>query len=208
MKKSLIAGAGVSALAFAALPFAGVLAASPTSFTDHLSVVVEGGCTIETSATGTDGSYQDRNLGATIPAGTWAILNDGAQTPTQGATMTVSCNGTDATKNWQVTITPPTSGNLTATGTSDFIAPGLAESGSSSVWAIQSNAAGGTFNSNNWETYAAAPSSETVFLKGSLASGNSGTFKPTYKVYVAPDLDPGTYTGDVIYSVSLVNPQP
>ena len=61
MKKSLIATAGVAAFAVAAVPaavFAAPADPTPTSFTDSLSVTVQGGCTIETAGTETAGSYE------------------------------------------------------------------------------------------------------------------------------------------------------
>ena len=211
MKKSLIAGAGVSALAFAALPFAGVFATAadptPTSFTDSLSVTVQGGCTIETSATQGNGTYQNRSFSNTIATGTVGYLNDSdGQGTTTGATMTVSCNGADNTKAWTVTVTPPTSGTLKGTTDSTkTIAPGNQTSGADSGWAIQSNATGGTFSSNAWATYADAPTAAAEFLKGSLAQGGSGTFNPSYQVYVGPTQAPETYIGDVVYTVTVGN---
>ena len=132
MKKLAIAGASA---VIAALPVVGVFAASDqASFTDHLTVIVNGGCTLETSATQSAGTYADRTLSKTIAAGTVGELTgtmDG-QTPVEGATITVTCNGTDATKSWAVTVTPPASGLLTSSSSS--IAPGAQVSGATSGW--------------------------------------------------------------------------
>lgn len=50
MKKSLIAGAGVAAFAFAALPFAGVFATDTTTMTDVLTITVEDTCTFDAAS--------------------------------------------------------------------------------------------------------------------------------------------------------------
>lgn len=202
MKKIIIAGASA---VLAAMPVVGAFAAADqASFTDHLTVSVDGGCTLETSGTQTSGTYADRTLSATIEAGTAEeITGQEAQTPVEGATITVTCNGADATKSWTVTVTPPTDGKLVS-GT-DYILPGDTFDGATSAWAIKSNAQSGTFSSDDWSTYAAAPTTASLFLKGSLAQGASGTFKPSYKVYVSPTQAPGTYQGDITYTVDLVN---
>ena len=202
MKKLAIAGAS---LALAAMPVVGVFAADQSSFVDHLQVTVAGGCTIETSATTGDGTYADRSFSATIPAGTVGYLNDESGTHS-GATLTVSCNGADATKAWTVTVTPPASGTLK--GTTDntkTIAPGEATSGATSGWAIKSNTGNGTYTVNTWENYKAAPTAAAPFLKGSLAQGASGTFNPSYQVFVATGQAPEVYKGDVTYTVTVGN---
>ncbi len=207
MKKSLIV-TGVASLAFAAMPIVGAFAAAnQSSFTDHLSVTVEGGCTIETSGTQTDGTYQDRSFSNTIPAGTVGYLNDSdGQGTTTGDTLTVSCNGVDATKAWTVTVTPPTSGTLKgSTDNTKTIAPGAYTSGATSGWAIQSNASvsSGSFTSNPYASYTAAPTEATTFLKGSFKQGNSGTFNPSYQVFVATGQAPEVYVGDVLYTITV-----
>ena len=207
MKKSLIATAGVAAFAVAAVP-AAVFAAdpTPTSFTDSLSVTIQGGCTIETAGTSGSGTYQNRSFSKTIATGTVDYLNDDGTGQLSGDQLTVTCNGADASKAWTVTVTPPTSGTLKGTtDSSKTIAPGADTEGATSGWAIKSNASGGTFSVNPFANYTQAPTAATAFLKGSLAQGGSGSFNPSYQVYVGPTQAPETYIGDVVYTVTVGN---
>ena len=200
MKKSLIAGAGAAAFAFAALPFAGVFADTSTSnsFTDTLTVGVKGGCTLENStAAPGDYSANDRTFTANIEAGNVGYLNatDATTPSTDQGTITVSCNTSESTKTWTVTVDVT---NLTSGANS--IIGGTATSGADSAWAIQSNATG-TTASNPFATYAAA--ADGTFL--SATADKTATFNPSYQVYVAPDQAPGTYTGTATYEITLAN---
>ena len=70
MKKSLIAGAGATAFAFAALPFAGVFAAETGTVTDNITVNIPASCTITNSNT----AVSEGEQGETTPAP--ALTND------------------------------------------------------------------------------------------------------------------------------------
>ena len=198
MKKSLIAGAGVSALAFAALPFAGVFAATSGSFTDTLTVGVEGGCTLENSTQSAAGDYtaSDRDFTADIAAGNVGYLNatDATTPSTTEGIVTVTCNTDDSTKTWTISVdvTDLTNGTQTITGGTDT-------SGATSAWAIKSNASG-TTAANPFANYAAAADT-AIFL--SATANNTVTFNPSYQVYVAPTQAPGTYEGSATYEITL-----
>lgn len=198
MKKLAIASAS---LALAAVPVAGVFAdATGPSFTDHLTVGVEGGCTLEVDPSN-PGTYADRSFSTTIDTGTIGYLNATSDsTAGSGATHTVQCNST--TGNWTVSVAVNNDDGKLMSGT-DFIAPGTTFSGDTSAWAIKSNAttSGSGTVTNNYSAYTAF--SETTFLSASAAAGNSATFNPSYKVYVAPGQAVGSYTADVTYTVDL-----
>ena len=202
MKKSILAGAGVAALGFAALPFAGVFAATSSSFTDTLNVGVEGGCTLQNSQdSSTPGVYtnSDREFTTDIAAGNVGYLNadaTGAATTTEG-TVSISCNTSDSTKSWTVAVdvTDLTNGTATITG-------GAAVSGvATSSWAIQSNASvsTGSFTSDPFSSYAAA--ADGTFL--SATADKTATFNPSYRVYIAPNQAPGDYEGSAKYTITL-----
>lgn len=198
MKKSLIAGAGVSALAFAALPFAGVFAATSSSFTDTLTVGVASGCTLENSTQSAQGDYSvsDRSFTDDIAAGTVGYLNadsTGTASTTAG-TVSIECNTEAAGDTYTVTVAID---GLTDSSTSETIAGGNYDSGATSGWAIKSNASGAT--TNPFANYTAA--SSTTFLTGNASA--TVTFNPSYKVYVAPDQEPGTYVGHAVYSIAM-----
>ena len=202
MKKSLIAGAGVSALAFAALPFAGVFAASSSSFTDTLTVNVDNGCTLTNSEQTTPGDYSnnDRDFETDIAAGNVGYLNatSASSASTDQGTITVACNTDDSTKTYTVAVdvTGLTSGGNT-------IAGGTATSGATSAWAIKSNATG-TTASNPFANYNTA--ADGTFL--TATANNSVTFNPSYQVYVSPDQAPGEYEGSAVYTVTIPSNNP
>ena len=201
MKKSIIAGAGVAALGFAALPFAGVFAATSSSFTDTLTVGVAGGCTLENSTQSGAGDYtkSDRSFTADIATGTVGYLNANATgaAATDKGTVTVSCNTDASTSTWQVSLDITDLSNGTA---ADDITGGAQTSGATSGWAIKSNATGTTTANPFGSAYTAAADT-TIFL--SATANNTVTFNPSYQVYVGPNQAPGTYTGTAVYEVTL-----
>ena len=205
MKKSIIAASAAS-LAVAALPIAGVFAATGNSFTDTLTVGVQGGCTMENAKTEdpddpvAPGTYVDRTFSDTIAAGTVGYLNangSGVVDPTSRA-FTVACNttGTTGHDTWNVTIS---AGNLTSGD--NTIAPGSTFTGDTSAWGIKSNADGTTTANPYGADYTGYTAANSTFL--SAAISNKVTFNPSYKIYVAPDQAVGDYTGVVTYTVTL-----
>ncbi len=199
MKKSIIATSAAS-LALAAMPVVGVFAAAGSNeFTDHLSVTVNSGCTLENGATEGDGDYTDRYFSKNIAVGNYAVLDAAADTDSgvtaaeSAGSITIKCNTTSGT----VTVT--SSGDTTLTGetASNTIATGAAISGSTSNWAIQSNAANAA--TDPYATYKAHVPG--TFLTAT-ASASGTTFNPSYRVYVAQGQAPDTYTGAVTYTVS------
>ena len=197
MKKLAIAGASV---VLAAMPVAGVFAeATSNSFTDTITVGVTSGCTLEkTGGTAGDYSGNDRTFTANIQAGNVGYLNaTDATTGPSGSHITVSCNTSDSTKTWTVNVdvTGLTSGGNTIGG-------GTETSGTTSYWAIKSNASvanNGSISSNPFANYAAA--ADGVFL--SATANNTVTFNPSYQVYIAPTQPEGSYTGTAVYSIQM-----
>lgn len=204
MKKLAIAGASA---VLAALPVVGVFAATgSTEFTDHLSVEVNAGCTLENNDND-DGLYVDRNFSATIATGNYAVLAAGAAATDDGV-ITIKCNVSTGTVT--VKATPANNGNLKGTtSASNIIEPGAVVSGSESGWSIKSNAtnassnpfAGSGSSAADAAYYVIAPTAETTFLT-STASASGTTFNPSYRVYVAQGQAVDTYTGSVTYVVS------
>ena len=200
MKKLAIAGASV---VLAAMPVVGTYAAQ-NSFTDTLTVTVNGGCTLQNSQDTTAGDYthSNRTFSDTIAAGTVGYLNadsTGAATTGSG-NVKLSCNSTDGTKTWTVNVAVS---GLTDSNINKTIAGGDAINGTTSAWAIKANATGlsGTAT-NNFADY--RPASNGVFLSD-VTSSTAITFNPSYRIYVAPNQDPGTYEGTATYTVTLAN---
>lgn len=204
MKKLAIAGAS---LAFAALPVAGVFAeANSQSFTDNITVTVDSGCTMETSATSGTGSYADRTFTESVVAGQKIEFGNSNETGAEDATFTVSCNTTDSSKTWSVKATASTDGASENTkaalkhGTSDYIKGGTATSGNVSSWAMKMNNSSGT---TSYTSYTEVPAAADTVVLSAGANVTGVTFRPSYQVYVAPNQAPGEYTGSVKYVVDL-----
>lgn len=211
MKKTLIAGAGVAALAAVAAPVAGVFAATSSSFSDNITVNVPDSCTIENSSTSGEGVYADRTFNEQIAAGSYARF--GAATGASAdAAMTVKCNGgATSTKTWTLKATADNAGQLKHTNNTDHIDSGpAATSGTTSTWAMKINVTSGSATTNPFSTDQPVPTvADTTALTASAASGgqvNNVTFQPEYQVYVAPDQTPGDYSGKVTYTVTVDQP--
>lgn len=188
MKKIAIASAS---LALAAMPVVGVFATTgSTEFTDNLEVTVNSGCTLENGGN-TDGVYVDRSFSKNIAVGNYAELEGSSATDT--AAITIKCNTTSGT----VTVT--SSGDVTLTGetASNTIAAGAQISGSTSGWAIKSNATNAAS-----DPYSAYKAHAVGTFLTATASAEGTTFNPSYQVYVAQGQAPDTYTGSVTYTVS------
>ena len=200
MKKSIIAGAGVAALGFAALPFAGVFAATGSNeFTDNLEVTVNSGCTLENGGSTGDGDYTDRYFSKNITVGTYQVLDAVADTDSgvtaaeSAAAITIKCNTTSGT----VTVTSSGDTALTGENADNTIATGAATSGSTSNWAIKSNA-----SNTSSDPYSAYKAHVPGTFLTATASKSGTTFNPSYQVYVAQGQAPDTYSGSVTYVVS------
>jgi hypothetical protein len=209
MKKALIAGA--ASVALAAMPVVGAFAADPatsSTFTDTINVTVKGGCTLENSQQSEAGDYSKSNRTFTkeIAAGTLGYLNADAQgvAAEDAGVVHVSCNTQDSNKAWTVSLV--VNGLTGNQATPVTIAGGDDISGPTSAWAIKSNAkiteGTNTFESNDFADYAPAVTNAT-FL--SIKSDKTAEFNPSYRVYIAPDQEPGTYTGTAVYSITLPN---
>ena len=182
MKKLAIAGASVS---IAALPVAGVFAATGTTVTDTVEVTVNSACTIE--STNASNTYS-----ATMTNG--QLKSDFGST-----TMSISCN--DAA-GWHVTAvgsgadkTDKTAINATGTGTD--IATGTATSGATSNWAMKVTGSTAT----GFTTFAAVPGSATDVAKSTVSTSQS-EIVTTYQVFISATQQADTYTGQVTYTLA------
>ena len=223
MKKSLIAGAGATAFAFAALPFAGVFAAATPAgtITDTLNVNIPAGCTIVngTDALPTDGSNPALTNSYTVEMQNGEVKTGigGTSDQTSGTTahnqISVTCNtgsGAGSEADWKLSVQGAgTAGHTTElynADATDQIVAGTETSGSASNWAFQVSKAASAaytqaYNEGNGG-YMAVPSANTDIITGSGSVSNAFTI--TYQVYVDQTQDTGTYTGAVLYT--LYNP--
>lgn len=228
MKKSLIAGAGATAFAFAALPFAGVFAAGGT-VTDNLTVNIPAACTITNSNTSVG---QGKNS-AEAPALTndyyvtmhnnelrsdigGAADSDPDATATATNQINVSCNtAADAAGGagtWKLTAQGAgADGHVTAlSGTAGDIATGTATSGATSNWAFKVTKKDTPGTGEQAVTYASGYTGDFAAVPASpmdIASGSgtvTGAFTMTYQVFISQTQATGEYTGAVKYT--LVNP--
>lgn len=222
MKKSLIAGAGVAALAMAAVPFVGAFATAEVSntLTDHIKVTVPASCSITNENADPNGPVANLNnyYAKTINNGEYAIINaDDTEAGHAAADneIGVSCNvDTGASAGWRVTaIGDGASGHETDLyeSTLDEEIPSgqtpvtAASSSASSDWSFRvvvaspATVASG-FTSN---VFTQIPASELNIATGTGPAA-AGTLTIDYGVYVDGDQPAGTYEGAVKYT--LYNP--
>ena len=188
MKKLVIAGASV---ALAAMPVLGAFAVTGSAeFTDNLSVEVTGGCTMENGGNN-DGVYTNRSFSGQVATGNTVILS--GSSATDSAAITIKCNTTSGT----VTVTSAGSTSLIGTNDSNnTIAAGAQTSGSTSGWAIKSNATNAAT-----DPYLNYKAHEVGTFLTATASASGTTFNPSYQVYAAAGQAPDTYTGSVTYTI-------
>ena len=204
MKKTLIAGA--ASVALAAMPVVGVFAANSSTFTDHIDVTVDGGCTIENAATAATnpGVYADRNFSAKIAAGTSEILTgeeaSGSSEATTAPALVIKCNvADDDNRTFSITASGEV---LTHESDNEATIPaGTGTSGTTSAWAYTLGNP-----SDTAATWLPAPVASTAVVSRQAANtSTSYNFNPAYRVYVAPNQKPGLYQGSITYTVALTN---
>ena len=188
MKKSIIAGASVMALAGAVMPMAGVFAAEPADnqkATDTIKVTVDASCTftagdadVEYTANGTNG--QNVN-----PANNSKNEHE----------FTVFCNNN---KGYKVSATASA---LTQSGVTDnFAYAATLPSGTAGAWnAAFSQATGGSLTIEQLPSSGAA--TDIVSLGEASAAGGE-TFKATYTAYIGTETPAGTYSGTIAYTLA------
>ena len=218
MKKSLIATAGVAAFAVAAVPFAGVFAASST-VTDVINVTLDESCTITSESTP---SGEDPTTGNVETTNTYDVtmhvgqlksdIGDGASEEGGSAgtanQLQVACNTTDPLKNtWSLTAVGAGEGTTVdvmkpATAGNTEIATGTATSGATSNWAMK--VAGDYTDTNGFKTFRAVPTTATVVAEGggSSTATDPVVFTTNYQVYIGTSQEPDTYTGAVLYTLT------
>ncbi len=182
MKKIAIAGTSV---ALAALPMAGVFAATGTTVTDTVQVTINSSCLITTT-----------NAANTYSA---TMTNGQLKSDFGSTSMSIACNDAGG---WHVTAvgtgadaTVKTAMNATGSGTD--IATGTATSGATSNWAMKVTGTGAT----GFTSFAAVPSSATdVATQSGAVSG--ATLTTTYQVFISATQQADTYTGQVTYTLA------
>jgi len=198
MKKSLIAGAGVAALAMAAFPFALASAARPTeSVVDHLTINLSETCSLaRTSATPATAQTGAMPSDATWTANTEtyeATLVAGKAATIGTTVLTTICN--DTTNGYNVTAT--FSGLTKGTGTG---AKTIAYDGSAPVadnvssWNVTNTLQGGS-------AALVAASGDPILPQTTTATAAT-TNTLVYKVGTTTTQDAGTYTGTATYTLT------
>lgn len=181
MKKLLTLGASA---VVAALPVAGVFAATGTTLTDTVQVTIDSACLITSSQMAN--TYSD-------------TMTNGQLKSDFGSTeMTINCNDASG---WHVTAvgsgadaTDKTAMNATGAGTD--IVTGTATSGATSNWAMKVTGSTAT----GFTTFSAVPGSATDVAKSTVATSGS-EIVTTYQVFVSATQQADTYTGQVTYTL-------
>ena len=230
MKKSLIAGAGVAALAMAAVPFVGAFATAEVSnsLTDHIKVTVPASCSITNTNVDPDDPVSNLNnyYAKEINNGEFKEITgtdaDPTHSPAADSTIGVSCNvQTGADAGWRLTaVGAGETGHETQ----------LWDGGSNSIASLTTKTADASLGdaTSNWSfkvvidntdnespkgaspaqgftsgSYFAVPASEMDIATGT-GDVAEGTFTMSYGVYVSGAQASGTYNGAVKYT--LYNP--
>jgi len=209
MKKSLIAGAGVAAFAFAAFPFA-LASATPQTATpvkDTLNVTLEKTCNI--SRTGTAAT-----VAAPISAASWSNAtgtNDGTYTVSLAAGSTAAL-GTSKIK---VTCNDTKDGHSLSVATTNLTAPASSTGLSGDTVINYSNSEVGT-STSGWNITTAANTDLSISAGVVQVTSNAGTvyntnktavseseIDLTYNIGTTPVQATGTYVGDATYTLTF-----
>ena len=185
MKKSLIAGAGVAALAMAAVPFAGVFATDANQqATDTIQITVDASCTFTAGSGATTYSAEGTNAsGVVAPQNT---------SSSSVHNFTVFCNNDSG-----YTVTAAAEA-LSATGITDvfdYVAT-LPSTGVDGAWHAQ---IAGTGLKNQLPD----DGTSTTIIERAEASGASGeSFTATYSAYIGTETPAGVYDGNIVYTLA------
>ena len=193
MKKSLIAGAGVAALAMAAVPFVGVFADDDRSATDTITVQVTSSCTFDQG--GTDGAYSatgDNGDGQVNPVNT---------SSSSVHNFTVFCNN-----NSGYTVTAETDA-LKAAGINDnfaYVTANPASGTTAGTWHAQVATSSGTLQIAQLPApeQGETTTSGTIASLGSASATGGEAFSVTYSAYIGTATPAGTYTADIDYTLA------
>ena len=196
MKKSLIAGAGVAALAMAAVPFVGVSA----DVIDTVQIQISSSCSVA-SESGSGGSTTNLMTATMVNSDEHEFATGGDD---DGGSIYVTCN---AAGGWNITAqgySGDTAGTTTMVPSGSGTAiPTAAEAGISagtSAWGFKvvDAGAGATISTS---TYTAVPSNATrvAYKTGAISNG---ALETAYKVSTSDTQAADTYTGKVKYVVS------
>ena len=219
MKKSLIAGAGAAAFAFAALPFAGVFAATST-VTDEIVVNIPQSCAITTSNTDStegigDGAATENQYSASMQNGQLKSDIGGTDSETgktNANVISVACNtptgGTAPT--WRLTAQGGdfsgaegafvASTVMDAAGNGTDIATGTGTTGETSNWAMKVTGGTGVTIQNGYDDFSAVPGTVATIAEGQ--GSVSAAFTTLYQVYIGTSQEADTYTGHVTYTLT------
>lgn len=208
MKKSLIAGAGAAAFAFAALPLAGGAFAGNSTMTDTINVTIDPACTIVNDNTDTEHGSVDTENTYTVKMKNGQVKTDIGTSDAQGDdpdnTISVSCNvpsGGSGSTAWTLTAAGKDSSTALSNG-STTIPAGTATSGSTSAWAYKVTSSDENVNFGQFDSTAY----HSLATDTNIATGTgSASFTMLYQVYVSATQDSGNYTGGIVYT--LANPQ-
>ena len=187
MKKSLIAGAGVAALAMAAVPFVGVFADDDTSVTDTIQVTVSPSCTF--SQGGDDATY---SATGTNTSGVVQPKNNN----TNVHTFTVFCNNNTG---YKVSATAQALNQNPAISANFAYAATLPSTGTTGAW----HAEIATEDTGLTATQLPASGAATDIITKAAASDADGeNFTATYTAYIGTATPSGTYSGTIGYTLA------
>ena len=210
MRKSIIAGAGVAALGFAAMPILGAFAMT-SSVTDEITVTIPSSCAIVSStSSGAIGDGSTTTNTYTAQMQNRQLKSDIGATGSASAgsnKLSVTCNDSSATSTWKLTAVggngTTASTVLKAAGSGTDMVTGTATSGDTSNWAMKITPATGVTIQNGYDSFKAVPGTPAVIAEGT--GSVSDAFTMTYQVWVSATQEADSYTGRVTYTLTSPN---
>ena len=191
MKKSLIAGAGVAALAMAAVPFAGVFAVDDTEVVDTITVTINATCSFDN---GQSSSAADTAYTATVANGAEAAFNaSGAHK------FNVTCNNNDG---YEVTATPTNLVGETVSTNNIPYTTSYSASGTAGMWSAAVTSSDVTGSGLTSPVPAIDAQSHVIITEAGPTDGSS--FTVTYSAYVGTETPADTYEGTMTYGLSAL----
>ena len=183
-----VGAAGVAVAALIAMPHGGTQAESAVS--DQIDITIEPGCTFIAEP-------DDATLRA-VTVGQGSVVKD-----IDGVTFNVTCNGRGFDGTWTVTAQGENDAKMSDGAGNEIVSTDGELSGELSNWAMKMNVTGAAQVTAGYLDYTQVPTEEVKVAENTheKASGDA-TIQAQYGVSAQKDQAGGSYTGQVIYTLS------
>ena len=196
MKKSILAVAGLAAVAGVVGPVAGAFAADTSTHTDTITLTIDSACSF-TAKKGATATTTGSEYTKTVANGETAYFGgDASDVSDDGTNFTISCNDQSG---WQLTATGDSTNTMTSSTGTAITSATANDKGSQ--WQFMISGADGVAVGTYTGGYTTIPASATK-IAGTNSSISGSVIKVAYKVTIGATQESGTYTGKVKYTLS------